>query len=71
MTRDYAGEVGKSQPWGAFISLVKELGPNPKDNGKPSEFSILGNTADLYFRKRSMVLGWKIKNSSRIDWVGG
>lgn len=57
---------------GAFIILVKELGLNPKDNGKPLKSCKWGrNMTDLCFRRSSMAVGWRTKRSSGKDWVTG
>lgn len=73
MARDDAGEVGKGRSCGALISLVKELGLNPKDNGKPlKSFKWGRNMTGLYFRRRSnRAVEWRIKSSFRIDWATG
>lgn len=61
-----AGEEGVGQSCGAFMSLAKELGQNPKDNGKPlKSFKWSRHMTDLYFR--SGVAGeWITKSSSGI-----
>ena len=72
VVRDDAGEVGEGRSCGAFIILVKELGLNPKDNGKPLKSCKWGrNMTDLCFRRSSMAVGWRIKRSSGKDWVTG
>lgn len=54
------------------MSLIKELGLYPKDNGKPFKSCKWSrNMKDLYFRKSSMAVEWTIKVNSEIDWVTG
>lgn len=72
MARGDVRKVGKQLSCGAFMNLVRELGQNPKDNGKPSKSFKWGrNMTDLYFRRSSIAVEWRIKSSSGIDWVTG
>lgn len=48
MARDDAGEISKGQSCGAFINLVKELGLNPKGNGKPVKSFKWGRNVDRF-----------------------
>lgn len=72
MERGDAREVGKGQSCGVFMSLAKELGQNPKDNGKPlKSFKWSRNMTDQYFRRNGMATEWRTKSSSGIAWVTG
>lgn len=67
-----AGEVGMGQSCGAFMNLSKELGQNPKDNGKPlKSFKWSRNMTDLYFRRSGVAGEWITKSSSGIHYVTG
>ena len=70
MAQDDARGAGKGHSCRASISLVKELGLNPRDNETTLKGCKWGrNMRDWSFRRSRMAMEWWIGSSSGMDGV--